>query len=957
MKNAAFRKATALILTMVMLMTCLPAWATESVVSGEDKTIEGSVTEVTTAPTDAIAVQVDATGSGDAALTVTEGVSAQTIPNTEHDPTMAVGAQIEADNGNTATLDVGEDISAATNDDYSGAWGARMKVGEESTASLKAGTIEVTAHGELSSASGLDLSNNAHGLITAEVDGISATSDGEGAMNIGVALDGLIWEWKTEVNVGKGGISVASTGEEGGAWAVDSTSDGDVDIVLNSEGDITAKAAEVAEGVSLLVYNGGSASISSEGKISAETEAGNSYATAADLFAGTGSTVTLEAETIEATAKEDDSEATSLSLRNEVSGTISVTADGISAVNEGDNGSAFGVELDNLINGGTVEINAGEDGISTTANGEHSDAMTVVGQVLGDVTVNSEGDIIAAGTNQAVGISTEIFADSSLTVHVGGGVQATNKSKDGDAMAVYQMLLGGQTDISVDQDVTAAGGKTALGINVGTHDEEASANISVGGDVTAKDAQNTFAIDASGIGGTIKVKTGGNVSAISDGYAAIGVYAFATGKEDITVDVEGSISASANALDNGHGTANSILAIADSDDAGVTITVADGVKAETDGNTDAAVGIYAGNGYMDESGKIDIQVVGDVESTGTGIEVYGTERNYLFKTTTVVESEYDHSEYNMVEGVGIYEEKIYYNAEGDYYYNETGYMWQNPKDTGNGLTRIEVNGDVTADDIGLVVKGEVPADVIIDGTLSGDHHAVVLSQESVADNLTLTVWEIKPNADGSVAEYGQIDANGELQTTEATDVEKEIQYIIRLEQPQAGGSIYTEGTFEYEGYTVAHENDTVILKVNVLPGYDIVDAFNGTDVKVSLMKDANGQYYLVVPRGGAVLLSVKLRRMGTTLPKTCTITVDPNGGTLNGSTEPIVETVGRYQSFTLPDAPKKNGETFLGWFGTPFAAENANWKAPEAGSSKLLPAGSSVKVTGDYFYTAVWKEE
>ena len=264
---------------------------------------------------------------------------------------------------------------------------------------------------------------------------------------------------------------------------------------------------------------------------------------------------------------------------------------------------------------------------------------------------------------------------------------------------------------------------------------------------------------------------------------------------------------------------------------------------------------------------------------------------------------------------------------------------------------------IIADDIGLVVKGEVPADVIIDGTLSGDHHAVVLSQESVADNLTLTVWEIKPNADGSVAEYGQIDANGELQTTEATDVEKEIQYIIRLEQPQAGGSIYTEGTFEYEGYTVAHENDTVILKVNVLPGYDIVDAFNGTDVKVSLMKDANGQYYLVVPRGGAVLLSVKLRRMGTTLPKTCTITVDPNGGTLNGSTEPIVETVGRYQSFTLPDAPKKNGETFLGWFGTPFAAENANWKAPEAGSSKLLPAGSSVKVTGDYFYTAVWKEE
>ena len=138
-----------------------------------------------------------------------------------------------------------------------------------------------------------------------------------------------------------------------------------------------------------------------------------------------------------------------------------------------------------------------------------------------------------------------------------------------------------------------------------------------------------------------------------------------------------------------------------------------------------------------------------------------------------------------------------------------------------------------------------------------------------------------------------------------------------------------------------------------------MDAYNGTDIQVSLLQDANGEYYLVVPRGGAVLLSVKLRKIvkKQAAAKNCTIIIDPNGGTMNGSTEPVIETVGRFQSITLPEAPEKKGETFLGWYGTPFAATNANWKAPEADSDKLLPAGGSVKVTRDYFYTAVWKVE
>ena len=992
MKMAAFRKVTTLIMTLVMLMTCMTAWATETADSGENKTFDHSVIEVTVAPNDATAVQVNAAASGDASMTVTEDVSALADINAANDSANATGADVKADNGNTATLDVGENVSAETFAEGSGAYGARVKVGEDSTAVLNTGLIEATAHSDNSSAEGLELFNDPGGTIKVETDGVSATAEGKGSYAEAVVLYELTENSKTEINVGKDGISAAA-GEEGGS-ALGFVGPVFGDVVLTSEGDITAKAADYSTGVGQTVYKDSSFTMESKGsveaatsgdgayctgvsltaldestanvsigeKVSAQSEGKNSDVSAVVLYAGQNSSVSLETGSIETVTKGDGTAAESVVLRNEPSSSISLTTDGISATNEGDNSYAEGIVFYELTEGGKVEINVGKDGISTTANGENSDALTVVGQVFGDVAVNSEGDIIAAGTNQSVGISTTIYPDSSLTVHVGGGVQATTGSKDSETMAVRQMLMGGQTNISVDQDVTAAGGKTALGINVETYNEEALANISVGGDITAKDAQRAFAIDVTAAAGTIKVKTGGDVSAISDGYAAIGVYAWGSGDEDTTVNVEGGVSAFANALDDGHGYSTGIQADADTDNDKISITVGDGVKAETAGNTDAAIGIFTRSGdefNANESGKIEIQVIGDVESSGTGIKVTSTERDYLYKTTTVDDSEYDHSEYVMVEGVGIYEDKIYYNAEGDYYYNESGDMWKQPEDIGSGLTRIEVKGDVNAGNIGLDVSGEVPADIIIDGTLEGKNHAVVLNQESVADNLTLTVWEIKPNADGSVAEYGQIDANGELQTTEATDVEKEIQYIIRLEQPQSGGTLSTVGTFEYEGYTVAHEGDTVILKINLEPGYEIVDAYNGTDIQVSLLQDANGEYYLVVPRGGAVLLSVKLRKIvkKQAAAKNCTIIIDPNGGTMNGSTEPVIETVGRFQSITLPEATEKKGETFLGWYGTPFAATNANWKAPEADSDKLLPAGGSVKVTRDYFYTAVWKVE
>jgi hypothetical protein len=88
-----------------------------------------------------------------------------------------------------------------------------------------------------------------------------------------------------------------------------------------------------------------------------------------------------------------------------------------------------------------------------------------------------------------------------------------------------------------------------------------------------------------------------------------------------------------------------------------------------------------------------------------------------------------------------------------------------------------------------------------------------------------------------------------------------------------------------------------------------------------------------------------------------TVTIDPNGGMLLGSTDSIVRNVNRGTEILLPEAPVKDGEIFLGWYVTAYPVMDSRWTAPEEGSSELLKAGSNVIVTEDCFITAVWKKE
>ena len=895
-----------------------------------------------------------------------------------------------------------------------------------------AGVSAVTPEGGDASALTLSIADEASVKMTAGEKGISASSKGDGRGAFGIR--NIQYGGTVEITSG-GDISAETTGDQHGfARTISANVFDDSSMKVKADGSITATTAGDGEAVAVdLELFGADADIRAGKDVKADTKGislsqnqtwestsmtEEQYQAVKDkAYHVPGDPenvfVYMDRETnteYSFYVKPDNTLGNGVVTRyydEEATATVAVGGSVIVRNDAGTGANTTGVELTSENGKAGTAINIGED---IDVQGKNKVYGVNAELSAGEASIETGDDITVQSDTDADAIYARISNTGSLTVHVGGGMTAVTTGERSAGAAMTVRMNGGILDAEIDGDVTAdrtginirdygadedeadpfLEGKANVnvhgGINVeargGSTDTEAlsllnlNQNMTMGanidGDISITGDENIDAIGLTADGGVIKVKTGGDVSAITKDFGSTGVDAAAVNGGDLELDVGGSITVSAGSDTIANDDAVGLNAWAGGADSKLKITVAGGVTAEAKNVTESATAIQVTNRVENgKSGNVEITVNGDVNSSGKAIsivgEAFGDEREfeYLEGTAEVKEEELFRTEYRTAEdhkGVEAY--KVYYNAEGDYYYNEFGTMWRETE-AESGLTKVEVNGDVTGDDVGLYVNARAITDVIIDGTLDGGNHAVVIADESVADNLMLTVWEIKPNEDGSVAETGLMNEDGGLDTEEYDEFEKQIQYIIRLEQPEAGATLSSEGTYEYEGYTVAHENDTVTLKINIEPGYEIVDAYNGTDTKVSLMKDANGQYYLVVPRGGAVLLSVKLRRVetarkaltGTALSKTCKITVDPNGGTLKGSTEPIVETVGRYQSFTLPEAPEKKGETFLGWYGTPFTAADANWKAPEEGSAKLLPAGSSVKVTRDYCYTAVWKAE
>ena len=198
---------------------------------------------------------------------------------------------------------------------------------------------------------------------------------------------------------------------------------------------------------------------------------------------------------------------------------------------------------------------------------------------------------------------------------------------------------------------------------------------------------------------------------------------------------------------------------------------------------------------------------------------------------------------------------LYYDGEGNVYDCVTV--------ANKGSTRVVIGGDVFSDGNGveLTAAGEEKTDLIIDGSLvaTGGSSVVLKNDDTVlGDKLTLTVWEMTPDMDGDYVKRETIDDKTDSKKLVADrEAEKAIQYIIRIDDSQQN-MIRANGTRDYQGRTVANEGDIIVLKIDVPAGL-MIDEVYGDQNRTSLIKDSNGNYFMIVPRGGGVLFSVTLK--------------------------------------------------------------------------------------------------
>ncbi len=429
----------------------------------------------------------------------------------------------------------------------------------------------------------------------------------------------------------------------------------------------------------------------------------------------------------------------------------------------------------------------------------------------------------------------------------------------------------GEASVTIKNDVTVTadgdGGATGAYAGAGS---DGVAEVEVGGDVSATAEKETvMGIAASANGGSAEVETEGNVTAKSEEGDVIGLYAESSDGLSET-EAGGDVSAVSRS-----GAAIGVGAVSTG---GLSTGEVDGSVTARSGEREAS-GVYA---WVEDDGEAVVKVGGDIKAEG--------------KSDYMSDSPYD-----LVSGIVA--------------------------DLSNGSEKAKITviagGDVTGTDTGLLVVNDsdeetkAVADIIVEGTLgSGSGTAVLLSEKVTADNVRLTIWKL----DGDVKQVvEQADTSLQAVSTDVTRaVEKNINYIIAVKPGQ-------EDIFRGTADT-AKEGETVIVRINVPSGYRLNAAYNGKGERVPLLKDANGNYYVEVKRGGGIYLSACLKALpsescqarymtgGCAITEMVKITYDLDGGVMpDGDRGPVIKKVPAGTMLELMEKPAKEGYVFDYW--------------------------------------------
>ncbi len=269
---------------------------------------------------------------------------------------------------------------------------------------------------------------------------------------------------------------------------------------------------------------------------------------------------------------------------------------------------------------------------------------------------------------------------------------------------------------------------------------------------------------------------------------------------------------------------------------------------------------------MGDAGKINITTQ-NITSKDQGIDTIsdGQECEVSITTNGDIQGGVYSDGYHFFKGIdaAAYENgKLDIVVNGDVSNRKLGAHVRGCGANNKGKVNVTVNGDVTASDTesgrGLTFQGTSDtADVLVTGVISGGKYGVNTNvYEFYYPELgvnKLTVWKISAPNNNLVVK--QIDWHEAEESFEVdNDYAKEINYIIKHDPNVLPKKADRQPLETSHDLLVAHEGDKVIVDTD-LDGVYVKKAFNnGIEITD---KDADGYFYVVVPRGGGINLSIE----------------------------------------------------------------------------------------------------
>jgi len=744
-------------------------------------------------------VHEDEPGSQPASVRVGGDISSSALATADGGMASAVGLSVRGHGEVKAT--VGGNISAAARTTDEGGEEQEFAFARAMDAMANGGTVDITVAGNLTAEG-----NAAEGRGAAH--GIAIDANKEGTVTLHVRGDTVV----TSSGAGNGG------GEEDASGRVTNT-----------------------YGILAMAEDGGTAAVTLDGKVSASSDETGGVAAAAEVSAvdpGSRADLTI--------GKGAEGRVAAFAVQG---GEISIT------VKEGGIISASGQEgaLHGESNHGSLLLDVTGDIQATDTAEQPGLAMgaDLVAKNEGTLTLTLEGNIAAAADQGAEGIyASGISTDGNggfVTALISGNVTADARAAEGGMCGATAVSATAFSDNAPNSVVTVDVGGNAQALAV--HGDGVAESVAVNAGATGR-------------GNDIQIHVGGDAIAVSESteadvtqeFGTRAVYADSHSGGTVQVTVDGTAAAR---VTEEVALSRSVQADADGEGSETTVRVG---GAE---GTVSASAILGGHTAVTVAGDVTAALEGISAGAGDGssaeIEVTG---NISTREAAFVPGE-SYGAVLVTGGDGKVTADLAGNIEA---VGEGGYTVGLAAENEEGTVSVHAHGDIAANGgehsygLEFYAGHGAKTDIIVDGTVYGKGEkgaAVVLIQPEtqIGENVTLTVWQLVPNEDGAVVFRKEQGQSPDFIEDEAA--EKAVQYIIRVQADQE--EIITPlGTEEYQGYDVAHEGDTVTLQLNVPAGYRVTAAYGDADQSIPLSQDAEGNYYVSVPRGGGVELSVTM---------------------------------------------------------------------------------------------------